>query len=140
MFLDQVSHEHFPYFTSWKSFSFHHTAVPEVGHQSSTAWWCIRVASWSAAAAHMGSEKLTRTRTLTSLVFVEVPHRLVLSHIPGWERHQGGLPRSTPFSESARRLGEGKAWRYTSPIVSSIYMVHALRVCVRQQGLLFPLP
>lgn len=81
---------------------------------------------WSAAALHMRPEKLTRTRTLTSPVFVEVPHRLVPSHFPGWERHWGGSPWFTPFSESVRRLGEGEAWRYTSPIVSSVYMVHAL--------------
>lgn len=63
--------------------------------------WCVLVALWSAATAHMCSEKLTRAWTLTSPVFVELPHQLLPSHIPGWERHPGGSPWFTPFSESA---------------------------------------
>lgn len=126
MFLDKISCEHLPGFTSWKGFHFHDATVPEVDHWSRATWWFILVALWSAAALHMRPEKLIRTRTLTSPLFVEVLHRLVPPHIPGWERHRGSSPRFTPLSESVRRLGEGEAWRYTSPIMSSIYTVHAL--------------
>lgn len=87
-----VSREHLPGFPSWKGFSFHHTMVLSVGHQCRAACWCV-------LAVHMCSEKLTWT--LTSPVFVELPHQLLPSHIPGWERHPGGSPWFTPFSESA---------------------------------------
>lgn len=76
--------------------------VLSVGHQCSgtlpagVCWLPL-----SAATAHVCSEKLTRT--LTSPVFVELPHQLLPSHIPGRERHPGGSPWFTPFSESAGR-------------------------------------
>lgn len=55
----------------------------------------------------MRSEKLTRTRTLTSPVFVEVSRGLVPSHIPGWERHQGRLATVYSFLRIHEEAQEG---------------------------------